>query len=97
MILPKLCDRKGDIDKKWFVELSQRNPKTGEMIRFRTERFDNININSFTTVADRYTFAEKIINDFKRRLHNGWTIFSDTETFVYEDQTQYSHEARVYI
>jgi integrase len=66
------------------------------MIRFRTERFDNININSFTTVADRYTFAEKIINDFKRRLHNGWTIFSDTETFVYEDQTQYSHEARVY-
>ncbi|MDR1199519.1 MAG: hypothetical protein LBK94_11020 [Prevotellaceae bacterium] len=35
LISPKLCDRKGDIDKKWFVELSQRNPKTGEMIRFR--------------------------------------------------------------
>jgi hypothetical protein len=96
LILPKLCDRKGDINKKWFVELSQRNPKTNEMVRFRTEKIDSVNINLFTTAAERYAFAEKIINELKSKLNNGWTIFNDTETFVYEDQTQYSHEARVY-
>ncbi|MDR0754204.1 MAG: tyrosine-type recombinase/integrase [Prevotellaceae bacterium] len=96
LILPTLKDRGGDITKKWFVEMSQRNPKTGEMVRFRTEKFDNININSFKILTERYAFAEKIINDLKQKLHNGWTIFNDTERFVYEDQTQYSNEARMY-
>jgi sigma54-dependent transcription regulator len=61
LILPKLCDRKGDISKKWFVELSQRNSKTGEMVRFRTEKFNNVNINSLQTANERYAFAEKIL------------------------------------
>jgi hypothetical protein len=66
------------------------------MERRRIELFENVNINSFTTAAERYAFAKKIINELKSKLNNGWTIFNDTEAFVYEDQTQYSHEARVY-
>jgi integrase len=96
LVLPKLCDRKGDLGKKWFIELSQRNPKTNELVRFRTEKINDVNINSFSTAAERYEFGKKIIADLRRKLNNGWTIFNDSEKFIYEDQTQYSHEARIY-
>ncbi|MDR1551862.1 MAG: tyrosine-type recombinase/integrase [Prevotellaceae bacterium] len=96
LILPKLCDRKGDITKKWFVELSQRNHQTDEMTRCRFEMLDGININSFSTAIERKQFAQKIIDDLLQKLKTGWTIFNDTARVVYEDQTQYSHEARVY-
>jgi hypothetical protein len=66
------------------------------MERRRIELFENVNINSFTTAAERYAFAEKIINELKSKLNNGWTIFNDTEAFVYENQTMYSNFARVY-
>ncbi|MDR1985106.1 MAG: site-specific integrase [Prevotellaceae bacterium] len=96
LILPNLRDRKGDTSKKWYVEISQRNPQTDVMERRRFELFENININSLQTASERYAFAEKIITDLQQKLANGWTIFNDTSHFIYEDQTQYSHEARIY-
>ncbi|MDR1198801.1 MAG: site-specific integrase [Prevotellaceae bacterium] len=96
LILPTLRDRNRDMSKKWYVEVSQRNPQTAEMVRCRFETFDNININSLQTLAERYSFAEKIINDLSQKIKNGWTVFNDTTRVIYEDQTQYAHEARVY-
>jgi integrase len=84
------------MNKKWYVELSQRNPITGEMERRRFEKFDNININSFCTHEERMAFAQKIIDDLNQKLSNGWTIFNDTTRIVYEDQTMYSNYARIY-
>jgi integrase len=96
LIYPHLCNRKGDVSKKWYVEVSQRNPQTDEMERRRFETLDNININSFSNVDERRQFGEKIIADLRQKLAAGWTIFNDTTRVVYEDQTQYAHEARVY-
>ena len=96
LIYPHLCNRKGDVSKKWYVEVSQRNPQTDEMERRRFETLENININSFSTADERRQFGEKIIADLRQKLAAGWTIFNDTTRVVYEDQTQYAHEARVY-
>jgi integrase len=95
-IRPALRSRKGDLSKKWYVELSQRNPATGEMARKRFETLDDVSINDFSTAEDRTHFAEKIIEKLNRQLSNGWTFFSDASRCVYEDQLQYAHEAAVY-
>ncbi|MDR1054688.1 MAG: hypothetical protein LBL90_02435 [Prevotellaceae bacterium] len=34
-----------------------------------------------------------MIAELREKLGNGWTIFSDTELVVYEDQPQYAAEA----
>ena len=96
LILPNLRDRGGDMSKKWYVELSQRNPQTGVMERRRFEMFGSTNINSFSSADERYELGRLIINNLQQKIANGWTIFNDTTTVVYADQTQYSHEARVY-
>ncbi|MDR3188434.1 MAG: tyrosine-type recombinase/integrase [Prevotellaceae bacterium] len=95
-VRPELRTRKGDLSKKWYVELSQRNPATDEMVRRRVEVLDGVSINSFSTAEERTQAAQKIINTLNELLNNGWTIFSDTSRCVYEDQTQYAHEATVF-
>jgi integrase len=96
LIYPHLCDRKGDIRKRWYVELSQRDPQTDRMERRRFEQLGASSINDYNTPEERRTFAEKIIEDLRIKLDAGWTIFNDITRVVYEDQTQYAHEARVY-
>ncbi|MDR0619846.1 MAG: site-specific recombinase, partial [Bacteroidales bacterium] len=73
LIYPHLCNRKGDMRKKWYVEVSQRNPQTDEMERRRFETLENININSFSTADERRQFGEKIIADLRQKLAAGWT------------------------
>ncbi|MDR0694340.1 MAG: tyrosine-type recombinase/integrase [Prevotellaceae bacterium] len=96
LVYPHLCNRKGDLRKKWYVEISQRNPRTNEMERRRFETLEDVNINSFSTADERRQFGEKIVADLRQKLETGWTIFNDTTRVVYEDQTQYALEARVY-
>ncbi len=75
LLFPTLRDRKGDITKKWYVELSMRDPQRDEMIRKRYECYDDVNINSFSSAAERYRLAEKIIAELKQKIAAGWTIF----------------------
>jgi integrase len=96
LVSPHLCNRKGDLSKKWYVEMSQRNPQTNEMERRRFEILDNININSFSTADERQKFGTRIVADLRQKLDAGWTIFNDTTRVVYADQTQYAFEARVF-
>ncbi len=98
LIYPKLRDRKGDMTKKWYVEVSMRNPSTDEMVRkrYECEEGDTVNINSLSLAGDRYQLAEKIISDLRMKISNGWTIFNDITECVYEDQLLYSTEARVF-
>jgi integrase len=96
LIYPHLCDRKGDISKKWYVELSMRNPKTDVMERRRFEEFNKETINQFSTAHERRRLAAKIINWLNERITVGWTIFDETPECVYDDQLQYSHAARIY-
>jgi hypothetical protein len=96
LILPILRDRKGDVNKKWYVEISQRNPQTDVMVRRHFEMFGNESINSYHTSAERYEFAKKIIDDLNEKLKSGWTILDGDERVIYEDQTQYASEARIF-
>jgi integrase len=95
-VRPILRSRKGDLSKKWYVELSQRNPSTDQMVRKRFEVFDGVNINELKTAEERTALAEKLIQKLNQQVNNGWTIFNDVERYVYEDQLQYAHEAVVY-
>jgi hypothetical protein len=87
LIYPKLCDRNGDLSKKWYVEVSQRNPHDGQMVRKRFEVFENCNINSLSDAVERYQFAQKLILNLNEHLNSGWTLFDDTPDCVYEDYT----------
>ena len=95
-IRPVLRNRKGDLSKKWYVELSQRNPATDEMVRKRFEALDGVNINDFPIAEKRAKVAEEIIKKLNKQLDNGWTIFNDITLYVYEDQLQYANESAVY-
>jgi len=53
LIKPILRDRKGDVSKKWYVELSQRNPETDELVRKRFESYEKVNINSLKNCPRR--------------------------------------------
>ena len=95
-IPPKLRDRKGDVTKKWYVELSMRNTDTQEMFRRRYECYEDININNLSAPEDRYRLAEKIIAELLEKRKTGWTIFNDVTECVYADQLLYSTEAKVF-
>ena len=95
-VRPKLNDRKGDLNRKWYVELSMRHPVTDEMIRRRYQQLDDIVINDYSTADERRTAAKRIIDLLNRKADNGWNIFDDTSEVVYEDQLQYAHASTVY-
>lgn len=90
MIMPRLHDCSGDINKKWFVEYSCRNPRTDEMKRFRV--YEGLQL---TTSEERYAASEKIIEELSEMLASGKSPFSK-EKVVYEDDLMYDHAARMY-
>jgi len=89
-VLPILKDCKGDLSREWYVEYQYRNPKTGQMKRFRV--YQGLN----GSEKDRRSKAEKIIKKLTQKLQNGWNPFDDTEPVIYEDQIEYFQAARVY-
>ncbi|MDR1417067.1 MAG: site-specific integrase [Prevotellaceae bacterium] len=95
-IPPALKSRKGDLSKRWYVELSQRDPATDKMVRKRFEVMDDVNINDLSAAEERKRFTEKLINNLNGQLDKGWTIFSDTSRAVYQDQLQYATEAIIF-
>ncbi|MDR3093128.1 MAG: phage integrase SAM-like domain-containing protein, partial [Bacteroidales bacterium] len=95
-VRPHLNNRTGDVKKRWYVELAQRNPKNNEMCRVRFEYLEDIKINIHQTAGERNEAAQKIIARLNAKIDSGWSIFEDTEKYIYEDQLQYSHAASVY-
>lgn len=93
VILPHLVDAGGDVTKKWWVEYSFRNPKTGVMQRFRNYTlFTNV-----PTAKSRYNIAAKFVSKLKIKIESGWTPFSDEQAkYIYEDELTYSAVAQNY-
>ena len=81
---PKIFDAKGDLNKRWYVYFSYRNPKTGKL-----KRMKNIygKTNRFKTKEERYT----ILNLYKKRLlkflKEGYSPFEDN-TELYQTQVR---------
>lgn len=91
IILPRLNDRGGKMEQVWYVEYSARDPKSGEMRRFRRSDI-------FTGVSDtkeRYKRAEELIAELTVKLQSGWTPF-ESEKVIYEDSLAYHTAAKVY-
>ena len=93
VILPHLIDAGGDMTKKWWIEYSFRNPKTGVMQRYRNYTlFTNV-----PTAKSRYNLAAKFISELKAKIQSGWTPFSEEqEKYIYEDELTYSAVADNY-
>lgn len=93
VILPRLINAGGDITRKWWVEYSMRDPRTGEMKRFRNYTpFSNVD-----TAQERYAIAAQVINELTDKLKSGWSPFeSIQENVIYEDELIYSAVAQNY-
>ena len=90
IIMPHLNDCGGDLAKKWYVEYSIRNPKTGKMERVRN--YDGIN--QFSTYQERFDFAQKIIVNYSHLIRSGnisYQEFTEYEDLLlYDGQSSFS-------
>ena len=91
-ILPQVNTCGEDIEKKWFVYFSYKDPRNGEMKRFKIYA----GLHKIKEFNKRQAAAEKLCADFTEKIRNGWNPFLDDEKSVYEDQLQYNTIARVY-
>jgi integrase len=83
IVMPHLNDCGGDMTKKWYVEYSLRNPKTGKMERVRT--YDAINRHS--TATERYVQAKELIAKYTSEIRSG--KITHQEFVEYEDMLLY--------
>lgn len=91
-ILPRSNNCGGDLSKKWFVYYSYKDPRNGQMKRFKTYE----GLHKIKDFQKRTDASEKLCADILYKIKNGWNPFIDDEKSVYEDQLQYNAVARVY-
>lgn len=89
--LPQLCDCDGDLNGRWYVHYSVRDPKSGKMERFK----DVSGLYKAKTKNERYTISEKIIKELTEKLKRGWTPFNDSSV-VYPDNLQFQTAIKQY-
>lgn len=88
---PKVFDANGDLNKRWYVYFSYRNPLTGKL-----ERQKNIygKAHRFKTKAERYS----VLNLYKKRLlmflNEGFNPYEDN-TKLYKDKMVVKHNGNV--
>lgn len=85
VILPRLNDCGGVLEKKWFVFYSVRDPRNDKMQRFKS--YEGLHLHK--DVASREKAAQELIKELSDKLKRGWTPFNDDKTVIYEDQLQY--------
>lgn len=87
LVPPRLISAGGDLKKKWCVEYSMRNPRTGTMQRFRNYTvFTGLN-----TVGERFAAAEKLISELNDQIKSGWSPFDNQPVAQvdYNDEIEY--------
>ena len=88
LIMPQLKDCGGDLNKKWYVEYSLRDPQTGEMKRFR--HYDGFS--ELKSEMERRVHADKIIAEIKLKLEKGDDPFG-SKIITYQDELIYQTTA----
>lgn len=91
IILPRLHDHGGNMDLGWYVEYSARDPRSGEMKRFRRSDI----FNCVDSKTERHAIADNLIAELTTKLQGGWTPF-ESEKVIYEDSLTYHSAARMY-
>jgi integrase len=80
IILAKLDDAKGDINKRWCIYFSVINPYTLKLERKRIY----VGINNFNDAKTRYIVAQALIQQYNTKLLNGWTPYNDPDIIYYD-------------
>ncbi len=91
IILPRLNDCGGEIHRQWFVYYSFLDPRTGQMKRFKLYN----GFASLGTPAGRYEHADKLMDEYRRKLLSGWSPFEKRDAVIYEDEIMYAPEAEI--
>jgi len=93
IILPKLYDAKGNVNERWFVYYSYRNPGSKLMVVFRIyQGFDEIK-----TREGRYAHAHLLIQEWTQKLRSGFNPFEEkSKEVIYDDDLQYQNVAEWY-
>jgi integrase len=75
---PAIYDANGDLNKRWYVYFSFRNPKTGKL-----KRMKNIygKANRYKTKAERYSVLNLYKTRLSRFLEQGYNPFEDNTAF----------------
>ena len=90
-ILPQLNDCGGNIEKKWFVFFSYRDPKSGKMIRKKEYK----GLHQIKNKKERYEAARVLVANLSDKLKSGWNPMMENNA-IYSDELRYSAAARVY-
>lgn len=80
---PKIYDANGDINKRWYVYFSYRNPATGKMERQAPVYLD---INRIKSVKERIIAIKRLRNILEDMLKNG-QIPTKYQTDAYQEET----------
>lgn len=91
-ILPEVNNCGGDISKKWFIYFSYRDPRNDKMKRFKVYE----GLHKIKDFNKRTEAAERLADEYRVNLKNGWNPFLSDDTAIYEDQLQYNNVARIY-
>jgi integrase len=89
IIYPKLCDKDGDLSKKWYVEYQYRVPNNNKPFRFRI--YEGLSDGS---AEHRRQAAQKIILEKTEWLKSGRYLVNENTAPVYADELSYRNEAR---
>ena len=89
IIMPHLVDQGGDMKKKWYVEYSVRNSRTGEMKRFR----EYSGFGKLTSAEARRELGAQIVDRISAQLADGWSPF-DAPSATYRDELIMQQVAR---
>lgn len=95
--MPRLKDRRGDVNKTWYVEYKVRDSRTDKMRPFRVQG-DLNRLHGKTkneTIELRTKSAQVIIDTFTAKLRGGWSPFADDKV-IYEDEIEYHNAAIIY-
>jgi len=75
LISAALVDFKGDLSKRWYINIHLRDSITGEAVRFRISKA----INKYPYASQRQEYARKYIDQLSQMLASGYHFTSKTK------------------
>jgi integrase len=91
-ILPKLYDYHGDLNQKWYVFYSIRDPRSDKMITYKHYK----GLAKCKTKKARYDEAHKIMAHYTELIKTGWNPAVYDNQNIYSDSLQYKHAAKIF-
>lgn len=91
---PRLVDKRGDLNQKWYIVFSVRNPKTDKMEVVKK----HAGLHKIKSLKERYAKAEELKLYWTQRLKSGWVPWDESQNteVTYVDTLEYVHVAKMF-